>query len=255
VPNNATSIDVRLREVTHSYGEISVLQDVTLTIPPHHSCAIVGPSGCGKSTLLSLVAGLIEPVSGHISVGGATQPEERIARSVLMPQKDLLLPWLRAIDNAGLAIEIHGRSRREARSTVAPLFERFGLNGFERKWPHELSGGMRQRVGFLRTLAAGKDVVLLDEPFGALDAITRADMQSWLREVLRAEPRTILLVTHDVEEALLLCEQLVVLTPRPGRVARCVPVNLPGFSSRAEAVADTDFTALRREVMKILEGQ
>lgn len=248
----AAAIDVRLEEVRHRYGDILTLDDVTLNVPSHRRCAIVGPSGCGKSTLLSLVAGLVEPVSGRVVVGGTAEPGARVARCVLMPQKDLLLPWLRAIDNAGLALENRGSSRRAARGAVGPLFERFGLDGFERRWPHELSGGMRQRVAFLRTLAAGKDVLLLDEPFGALDSITRADMHDWLRQVLRKEPRTVLLVTHDVEEALLLCEQLIVLTPRPGRVVGRVTVDLPDFPSQADAVADPAFATLRHEVLSLL---
>ena len=135
-----------------------------------------------------------------------------------MPQRDLLLPWLTAIDNAALAPRNRGASRAEARAEAAPLFERFGLAGFERARPAELSGGMRQRVAFLRTLLAGKPVLLLDEPFASLDAITRAEMQEWLAGALAEQPRTVVLVTHDVEEALYLCDRVVVLSARPARV-------------------------------------
>ncbi len=136
-----------------------------------------------------------------------------------MPQRDLLLPWLCALDNAALALRIAGLPRAEARARAAELFAELGLDGFEAAHPHELSGGMRQRVAFLRTLLSGKPVLCLDEPFGALDAITRAEMQAWLGRALAREPRTVVLVTHDVEEAILLADRVAVLSPRPGRVA------------------------------------
>src|SRR5205823_4579978 len=136
----------------------------------------------------------------------------------LMPQRDLLLPWRSALDNAALALELLGMRRREARSRAQPLFERFGLEEFSRAKPGELSGGMRQRVSFARTLLAGKPVLLLDEPFGSLDAITRAELQGWLRAALHERPQTAMLVTHDVEEALLVCDRVAVMSARPGRI-------------------------------------
>src|SRR5581483_1061810 len=138
------------------------------------------------------------------------------APAALMPQRDLLLPWLSAVDNAGLALRARGVSRQEARKSAAPWLERFGLEGFEHTRPAELSGGMRQRVSFLRTLLAGKPVLALDEPFAALDAITRQEMQGWLSHVLEREPRTVILVTHDVEEAVIVADRVVVMSPRPG---------------------------------------
>ena len=247
---------VSLERVSHQFGETTVLRDVEFSVPAGRSLGVIGPSGCGKSTVLSLVAGLAEPTSGTVRVGGASAPAARLAACALMPQKDLLLPWRRAIDNAGLALENRGVPRRRARARVAPLFERFHLGGFEQHWPAELSGGMRQRVAFLRTLVAEKDVLLLDEPFGGLDSITRADMQVWLREVLRLEPRTVVLVTHDVEEALLLCQDVVVLTSRPTRAVATLPVRLPLRSTRAETVADPAFARLRGHVLTLLgEGQ
>lgn len=247
---------VSLERVSHQFGKVTVLQDVGFTVPAGRSFGVIGPSGCGKSTVLSLVAGLAEPTAGTVRVGGASTSAARLAACALMPQKDMLLPWRRAIDNAGLALENRGVPRRQARARVAPLFERFHLGGFEQHWPSELSGGMRQRVAFLRTLVAAKDVLLLDEPFGGLDSITRADMQDWLREVLRLEPRTVVLVTHDVEEALLLCQEVVVLTSRPTRVVATLPVDLPLRPSRAETVAAPEFIRLRGHVLSLLgEGQ
>ncbi len=194
--------------------------------PPARPSPSSGPSGCGKTTLLELVCGLQEPDSGTV----------RAAPAVLMPQRDLLLPWLTAIDNAALALRVAGASRAEARERAHPLFAAFGLEGFERARPDELSGGMRQRVAFLRTLLSGKPVLCLDEPFGALDALTRREMQEWLAGALAREPRTVLLVTHDVEEAALLADRIVVLSSRPGRVVAELPVDLP----RPRAATDPD---------------
>jgi ABC-type nitrate/sulfonate/bicarbonate transport system ATPase subunit len=152
-----------------------------------------------------------------------------------MPQRDGLLPWLSALDNAGLARRALGESKRAARAAAHEHFEAFGLTGFERARPGELSGGMRQRVAFLRTLLAGRSVLCLDEPFGALDALTRAQMQRWLADALAKEPRTVLLVTHDVEEAVLLADRIVLLSPRPGRVVATLEVELPRPRGRTDA--------------------
>jgi NitT/TauT family transport system ATP-binding protein len=217
---------------------VEALRDVSLTVRRHEIVAVVGPSGCGKTTLLELVCGLGEPDAGKITA----------APAVLMPQRDLLLPWLTAIDNAALALRVAGARRDEARARAHPLFAAFGLEGFERSRPHELSGGMRQRVAFLRTLLSGKEVLCLDEPFGALDAITRAEMQRWLGGALAAEPRTVLLVTHDVEEALVLADRVVLLSPRPGRIVAELPVDAP----RPRTPTDGEIVALRARALGAL---
>jgi ABC-type nitrate/sulfonate/bicarbonate transport system ATPase subunit len=216
--------------------------------------ALVGPSGCGKSTFLSMVAGLDDCSAGTLSVDGATTMPERLARCALMPQKDLLLPWRSALDNACIALENQGVSRSAARRQAAPLFERFGLASAEELRPAKLSGGMRQRVAFLRTLLAGKDVLLLDEPFGALDALTRGSVQEWLLGALAAEPRTALLVTHDVEEALLLCDRVIVLSSRPGRVVLTLDVDVPTFAHRRETISSPEFVALKETALEALEA-
>ena len=191
--------------------------------------AIVGASGCGKTTLLELICGLQAPDSGSVSSPPAA----------LMPQRDLLLPWLSAVDNAALALRVQGLSAERARVQVTPWFERFGLAGFEQAHPYELSGGMRQRVSFLRTLLAGKPVLALDEPFAALDAITRAEMQGWLSHMLAQEQRTVVLVTHDVEEAVLLGDRVLVMSPRPGRVIADLAVDLARPRSRTDPAVVT----------------
>lgn len=241
---------VSLDGVVRVLGGKRVIDGVDLQVPVRGRLGIVGRSGAGKSTLLSLVAGLDNPDAGTVSVGGERSAAARLARCALMPQRDCLLPWRTALDNACLALENGGLPRAEARRRAAPLFERLGLAGAELLRPARLSGGMRQRVAFLRTLLAGKDVLLLDEPFGALDAITRAELQEWLAAALDAEPRTVLLVTHDVEEALLLCERVVVLAG--GRVAAKLDVDVPREPPRREVVTSTAFVELRERALEAI---
>jgi ABC-type nitrate/sulfonate/bicarbonate transport system ATPase subunit len=231
---------VLLEDVSRTYREggreVPALSALSLRVGAGQTLAVVGPSGCGKSTLLELVCGLQVPDEGRVW----SEP------AVLMPQRDLLLPWLSAAENAALALRIAGTPRREARERASELFAALGLDRFQDARPHELSGGMRQRVAFLRTLLSGKPVLCLDEPFGALDAITRAEMQQWLSETLAREPRTVLLVTHDIEEAVLLADEVLVLSPRPGEVLRELHVGLERPRARLDpAVAELREQALR----------
>ena len=243
---------LELGGVSHSYGDLQTLAAIDLEVAPHSVIGLVGPSGCGKSTLLELICGLLEPTRGAIEVGGGAAAEERLRRCALMPQRDLLLPWYSAIDNAALALRNQGMGKREARTAAGALFERFGLAGFEAARPGELSGGMRQRVAFLRTLVAGKPVLALDEPFAALDAITRAEMQEWLAAALRSEPRTAVLVTHDVEEALYLCDRVTILSARPAGVVAELSAPAPRAEDRDGAVTDPGFVAAREEALRAL---
>jgi NitT/TauT family transport system ATP-binding protein len=245
---------VRVAGVRHDFGDLEVLKRIDLDARPGQVIGVVGPSGCGKTTLLELVAGLRDPEAGGISVEGETEAEGRLTRCAYMPQRDLLLPWQSAIDNAGLALRVAGVSRQAARRQVSSDFVRLGLGGFEGSRPDQLSGGMRQRVAFLRTLMAGRPVLLLDEPFASLDAITRAELQSWLAEVLAADRHTVLLVTHDVEEALYLSDRVMVLTPRPARVAAELEVPEPRSHDRAAAVSSPAFTELRKRALRVLGG-
>ena len=243
---------VRIDAVAHSFGELLALDGLSLKAAPHEVLGIVGPSGCGKSTLLELVAGLHEPGSGRIEVEGRAEGAQRLQRCAYMPQRDLLLPWMTALDNAALALRNRGVRRAAARAQAAPLFERFGLAGFEGSHPNELSGGMRQRVAFLRTLVAGKPVLLLDEPFASLDAITRGEMQSWLGGALAENPRTVIFVTHDVEEALYLSDRVAVLSARPGRVTELLETSNPRAADRAAAITSPGFVAQRESAMRAL---
>jgi ABC-type nitrate/sulfonate/bicarbonate transport system ATPase subunit len=240
------------KQFAHRRGLVTALDRLTFACGPQEVLGIVGPSGCGKSTLLELIAGLEQPSAGTIAVAGAVAAGDRLARCALMPQRDLLLPWRSALDNAALPLRLHGFSKADARTRALPLFERFGLSAFAGARPAELSGGMRQRVSFLRTLLAEKPVLLLDEPFGSLDSITRADMQEWLAGALAAEPRTVVLVSHDVEEALFLSDRVLVLSARPGRVKAEIAVPLARPRPRRETVTAPEFTALREQALEAL---
>jgi ABC-type nitrate/sulfonate/bicarbonate transport system ATPase subunit len=249
-PLGGSGVGVVAQGVARVLGGSRVLDGVDLHVPGWARVGIVGRSGAGKSTLLSLVAGLDEPDAGTIVVGGETAARDRLARCALMPQRDCLLPWRTALDNAALALENAGVPRPEARRRAAPLFARLGLADSEQLRPAKLSGGMRQRVAFLRTLLADKSVLLLDEPFGALDAITRAELQEWLADALVAEPRTVLLVTHDVEEALLLCDRVLVLSR--GRVTAELDVGVARRAPRREVVTSPAFVGLRERALEAI---
>jgi ABC-type nitrate/sulfonate/bicarbonate transport system ATPase subunit len=228
--------EIVVADATKAYGDVAVLDHVSLEVAEGETVGLVGRSGCGKSTLLRLIAGLEAPDAGRVAAGGADEEAARLERCALMPQADLLMPWRDALGNASLPLENAGVGRRDARAQAAELFAELGLAGFERARSWELSGGMRQRVAFARTLLAGKPVLLLDEPFGALDAITRAEMQEWLAGALHARSRTTVLVTHDLDEALRLCDRVVVLTARPGRVACELDGAGPADPAREQAV-------------------
>jgi ABC-type nitrate/sulfonate/bicarbonate transport system ATPase subunit len=246
-----------VRSVSLSYRDtnnatLEVMRDVSLHVNSGEFVALIGPSGSGKTTLLSLIAGLEEPTSGEIALHGDPHAP-RLGHVGYMPQRDLLLPWRSALDNAAAGIEVHGVSNAEAREQARALFLQFGLSGFERAWPATLSGGMRQRVAFARALLAGGELLLLDEPFGALDALTRLSLQRWLAEVCAALNLTCLLVTHDLDEALLLADRVYVLTPRPGRIQLERPVTTPRLRT-PETLSTPEIVALKAELRAALLG-
>jgi ABC-type nitrate/sulfonate/bicarbonate transport system ATPase subunit len=242
---------VEIAGVSHRYADREVLAPIDLGIAAGEFVSIVGPSGCGKSTLLKVLAGLLVPTSGAATVEGRSTNGHR-GLVAYMPQRDLLLPWRRALDNAVLGAQIAGMPLDQARQRALLMFEQFGLGGFERAWPGELSGGMRQRLALLRTFLLDKDVLLLDEPFGALDAITRRQMYGWLQDVWLVDQRTAVFVTHDVEEAIYLSDRVVVLSDRPGRIVAEIAVSLPRPRQR-DIVTDPDFVQLKATVLSALE--
>jgi ABC-type nitrate/sulfonate/bicarbonate transport system ATPase subunit len=247
---------VALDHVSASYREgealLPVLDDISLSVADGEFLALIGPSGSGKSTLLDIVAGLSEPDTGRILLNGvAVSATARLGQSGYMRQRDLLMPWRRALDNAAVALEVAGVSRNEARRRAQQRFPEFGLAGFERAYPAQLSGGMRQRVAFLRTILAGRPLLLLDEPFGALDALTRATMQDFLVDLLSREQRTVVLVTHDVEEAVFLADRVVAISHRPGQIVHEEIIELPR-PRRRSLVTSEAFVAHKAAILRAI---
>lgn len=227
-------------------GPLQVLDGVVFDVAPGEFVSVIGPSGCGKSTLFDVIAGLEPPDAGRVLVDGedATGQVDPFA---YMPQQDLLFPWRTVLDNTTLGLEVAGMRRRLARERARPLFEPFGLAGFEDAHPRELSGGMRQRAALLRTVVQDRPVLLLDEPFGALDSLTRTDMQAWLDGMRTRFDWTVLLITHDIREAVYLSDRVVVLGPRPTRVRRNVVIELPR-PRHHEMITSARFSALEAEL-------
>ncbi|MDY7103160.1 MAG: ABC transporter ATP-binding protein [Actinomycetota bacterium] len=254
-PPGRAGASVEIARLSHTFAgdpPVPTLDDVSLRAAPGEFVAIVGPSGCGKSTLLRVLAGLVVPDRGRCEVDG-TSTIDRPGAVAWQPQRDLLIPSRRVLANATVGAEIGGVDRAEARRRAIALLDRFGLGGFERAWPSELSGGMRQRVALLRTFLQPRPILLLDEPFGALDALTRRDLQQWLQGVWASDGRTVMLVTHDVDEAITLADRVVVLSPRPARVLADEAIDL-GRPRRPDDVTDPRFVEHKRAVLAALGG-
>lgn len=236
------------------HSQVDALVDLTFNVEAGEFLTIIGPSGCGKSTLLRLLAGLVQPDRGRISLQGQPLPNasDRQGRFGYMPQRDTLLPWRTVLDNVILGVELAGGSRDAAREEARRLLPLFGLDGFENNWPSTLSGGMRQRAALLRTFLAGYDILLLDEPFGALDALTRRMLQQWLLGVRRRFSKTILFITHDVDEALLLGDRMLVFSPRPGRITADLKIDLP-HPRDENTILEPDFLTLKRNALAHLK--
>ena len=226
---------------------VQALRDVSLRVMPGEFVTIIGASGSGKSTLFNLCVGLLEPDKGSIVIDGK-RPSSRLGLLGYMPQRDLLLPWRNVLDNVLLPLDIKGIPRKESRERASEMSQRFGLEGFEQDYPSSLSGGMRQRAALLRTWLTGCDTLLLDEPFGALDALTRKELQDWLLGVWREYGRTVVFITHDVEEAVYLADRVIVLSARPGTVKRELGVKLPR-PRRQRMVAEPGFGDLVRGLL------
>lgn len=253
-------LEVRVSGVSKSFpregGRLDVLRDISLEAPAGSFVTIVGPSGSGKSTLLNILAGLEPADSGSIILQSAGQAQplgQRLGNVGYMPQRDLLLPWRTALDNAIAALEVQGVGKLEARKRALPLFHEFGLGGFSANYPHELSGGMRQRVSFLRSAISARGLMLLDEPFGALDALTRGTMQEWLMEAAPRLGATFVLVTHDVDEAVLLSNRVYVFSPRPGRIIKALDVDIPRPRS-LETAGGAQFAECRKALLDALRS-
>jgi ABC-type nitrate/sulfonate/bicarbonate transport system ATPase subunit len=237
-------------------GQMVAVRNIDLSIAPGEFVTLIGPSGCGKSTLFNMIAGLLPPdPDGSIVLAGKPQQDGALLGKIsFMPQRDLLFPWRTVLDNATLALEVEGMPRRAARKKAQALFPEFGLGGFEKHYPHQLSGGMRQRVALMRTFLFERDLILLDEPFGALDALTRSMMQRWLLDVWSKHRRTVLFITHDIDEAIFLGDKVVVMTARPGTICCEERIRLP--RPRDAAVVTTpEFIEVKRKLLAVVETE
>jgi ABC-type nitrate/sulfonate/bicarbonate transport system ATPase subunit len=246
-----------LVQVTKSFatkqGRLPVLEDIDLHAGAGEFISVIGPSGCGKSTMFKLIAGLDVPTTGDIFVDGQQavgHPED----FAYMPQKDLLFPWRTVLDNTTLGLEVQGMKRSAAREKARPLFETFGIAGFEDAFPWQLSGGMRQRAALLRTVVQDRPVLLLDEPFGALDSLTRVEMQEWLTSVWEQFRWTVMLITHDIREAIFLSDRVYVLTARPATIRDAYEVTLPRPRS-LDVVTDPEFVQLEATLLQALREE
>lgn len=239
---------LELLNLAKRFDGLDVLADISFHVRAGEFVSILGPSGAGKSTIFKLLTGGINADGGEILFDGAPLAMGK-KPFAFMPQHDALMPWRRILDNTTLGLEVQGISRKEARGRVAPLFAEFGLDGFERHYPAQLSGGMRQRAALLRTVVQQRDMLLLDEPFGALDALTRAAMQRWLMGMWQRHRWTALLITHDVREAVFLSDRIYVLSARPARVVSEITVALP--RSRL-ALTSPKASAIESRLLQIL---
>ena len=244
--------DVSKHLVQHG-RRLTVLHGVHLYAAAGEFISIIGPSGCGKSTLLNIIAGLSQPSSGAIYLD-ERHTAHRLGCVGYMQQKDLLLPWRDVLANVILGLELQGVPRRLARARARTLIEQFGLKGFEHAYPYALSGGMRQRAAFLRTLLPEHEVYLLDEPFGALDALYRTQLHEWLLRLWETFHKTMVLVTHDVDEAIFLSDRVYVMTARPGRVKLVQPIDLPR-PRRLETLTEPSFVAIKATLLAALRQE
>ncbi len=246
-----TTPRIELRHVSKTFSGIDqavpALADVSLTIMPGEFVTIIGASGSGKSTLFNLCVGLLKPDEGEILIDGE-RPENRAGMLGYMPQRDLLLPWRSVLANVLIPLDIQGTPRGESRQKAIEMLPHFGLETFENEYPSALSGGMRQRAALLRTWLMGRDTLLLDEPFGALDALTRKELQDWLLRVWQEFGRTVMFITHDVEEAVYLADRVIVLSARPGEIKRELAIDLPR-PRRQVMIAEPEFGRLVRELL------
>jgi ABC-type nitrate/sulfonate/bicarbonate transport system ATPase subunit len=229
-------------------GRVEVLDNIDVYVGRHHFVSLLGPSGCGKSTLLNIISGVLDPSEGEALVDGSA---DRLGTCGYMQQKDLLMPWKSITDNVALGLMVKGTRRRVARERAEEILERFGLGGFGHRYASEISGGMRQRAALARTFLAGDDVLLLDEPFGALDSLTRLQMQSWLMSVWQESAASILFITHDVDEAIRLSDRVYVLSERPAGVVLTLEIDLPR-PRPYETVLSPEFSAIKAQAIRYL---
>jgi len=249
MPQNEILIEAE--KIKKSFGDLYTIADVSITLEKNRFVTIIGPSGCGKSTLFDIIAGLERPDFGSVIISGKDFTG-RTGRVSYMHQKDLLFPWYSILKNVCLPLLIKGKSPKEAKEIAMPHFKTFGLDGFEKKYPGQLSGGMRQRAALLRTFLFADDIMLLDEPFGSLDAITRHQMQMWLLEILEKIKASILFITHDIDEAVFLSDRIYLLSKRPAVVKKIFDIKIPRPRDNKTFVLH-EFIKIKEEIMNFLD--
>jgi ABC-type nitrate/sulfonate/bicarbonate transport system ATPase subunit len=238
----------------HQGKRIAAIEGVDLLVRPGEFVSIVGPSGCGKSTAFNMIAGLIRPDEGDVRIDNRSVVG-RQGHVGYMLQKDLLLPWRTVLQNVTLGAELLHRNRTATEREARELMATFGLEGFESSWPSRLSGGMRQRAALMRTVLSHQEVMLLDEPFGALDAMTKGLMQEWLLKIWERFRRTIVFITHDIDEAIFLSDRIYIMTARPGRVKAEISVDLPRPRVSHEITTTAEFGAIKHQVLEALRDE
>ena len=241
---------LRVSNIKKSFGSMNIINDVSFYANDNEFISLLGPSGSGKSTIFNIISGLLTKDAGDIIIDGK-ECHGTLKKVSYMHQKDLLLPWKNIIDNTTLSLIIKGKSKKEARAQVQSYFKTFGLEGFEYKYPFQLSGGMRQRVALLRTYMSSSDIMLLDEPFGALDAITRAKMHYWLLDVIKELKATIIFITHDIEEAIFLSDRIYLLSDKPSTIKKEIIVDLPKNRTK-DILTSEKFIEIKRIILQTL---
>ncbi|WP_411168521.1 ABC transporter ATP-binding protein [Clostridium sp. MB05] len=239
---NSYQNKILLKNISKSFDEMEILKDISIEVNEGELVSILGPSGSGKSTIFNILTNIIKCDSGELKINGDLS---------YMYQKDMMVPWKKVIDNIGIPLVFKGNNKKEAREKVKKHINEFGLSGFEYKYPSQLSGGMKQRANFLKTYLTSRDIMLLDEPFGALDSITRRKMQKWLLDLTKEMNSTILFITHDIEEAILLSNRIYVISEKPAVINGEIKVNLP--KERNEDIVTSDeFVAIKKEILKLM---
>lgn len=241
---------LKVLNIKKTFGSMDIINDVSFYAMENEFISLLGPSGSGKSTIFNIISGLLHKDEGEIIIDGEVC-HGRSEKVSYMHQKDLLLPWKNIVDNTTLSLIIRGKSKKEARSEVIGHFKTFGLEGFGYKYPFQLSGGMKQRAALLRTYMSSSDIMLLDEPFGALDAITRSKMHYWLIDMIKELKVTIIFITHDIEEAIFLSDRIYLLSDKPATIKKEIIVDLPKNRTK-DIVTSEKFNEIKRNILKIL---
>ena len=239
---NSYQNKILMKNISKTFGDMKILKDINIEVNESELVSILGPSGSGKSTIFNILTNIISSDSGEVKINGDLS---------YMYQKDMMVPWKKVIDNIGIPLIFKGKSKKEAREEVKKHINEFGLSGFEYKYPSQLSGGMKQRANFLKTYLTSNDIMLLDEPFGALDSMTRRKMQKWLLELTKEMKSTILFITHDIEEAILLSNRIYIISEKPAIIKGEIKVNLPK-NRNEDIVTSKEFIEIKKEILSLM---